>query len=57
VFRVPSVAGDSNQVDLMPAMLFYSQGGRGNDGRAQVDGPNVGVAFNDGGVSAYVMGN
>jgi hypothetical protein len=56
VFLVPSVTGGSNQSDLMPAMrIFYSHGGRGNEGRVQVDGLNVGAAFNGGGVSGYVM--
>jgi hypothetical protein len=56
VFLVPSVTGGSNQIDLMPAMrIFYSHGGRGNEGRVQVDGLNVGAAFNGGGVSGYVM--
>jgi hypothetical protein len=56
VFLVPSVTGGSNQIDLSPAMrIFYSHGGRGNEGRVQVDGLNVGAAFNGGGVSGYVM--
>ena len=56
VFLVPSVTGGSNQIDLMPAMrIFYSHGGRGNEGRVQVDGLNVGAAFNGGGVSGYTM--
>ena len=39
----------------MPAMrIFFSHGGRGNEGRVQVDGLNVGAAFNGGGVSGYV---
>ncbi len=39
VFLVPSVTGGSNQIDLMPAMrIFYSHGGRGNEGRTYVDG-------------------
>ena len=55
VFLVPSVTGGSNQIDLMPAMrIFTSHGGRGNEGRVQVDGLNVGAAFNGGGVSGYV---
>ena len=34
VFLVPSVTGGSNQVDLSPMMrIFYSHGGRGNEGR------------------------
>ena len=56
VFLVPSVTGGTNQVDLMPAMrIFYSHGGRGNEGRVQVDGLNIGAAFNGGGVSGYTM--
>src|SRR5262249_19206845 len=52
VFLVPSVTGGTNQIDLMPAMrIFYSHGGRGNEGRVQIDGLNVGAAFNGGGVS------
>ncbi len=55
VFLVPSVTGGSGQIDLMPAMrIFYSHGGRGNEGRVQVDGLNIGAAFNGGGVSGYV---
>ena len=58
VFLVPSVTGGSNQIDLMPAMrIFYSHGGRGNEGRVQVDGLNIGAAFNGGGVSGYVVGH
>jgi hypothetical protein len=56
VFLVPSVTGGSNQIDLMPAMrIFYSHGGRGNEGRVSVDGLSVGSAFNGGGVSGYVV--
>ena len=52
IFLVPSVTGGSNQIDLMPAMrIFTSHGGRGNEGRVQVDGLNIGAAFNGGGVS------
>ena len=55
VFLVPSVTGGSNQIDLMPSMrIFTSHGGRGNEGRVQVDGLNIGAAFNGGGVSGYV---
>jgi hypothetical protein len=54
IFLVPSVTGGSNQIDLMPAMrIFTSHGGRGNEGRVQVDGLNIGAAFNGGGVSGY----
>ena len=43
VFLVPSVTGGSNQIDLMPAMrIFYSHGGRGNEGRTYVDGLSTG---------------
>ena len=56
VFLVPSVTGGSNQIDLMPAMrIFYSHGGRGNEGRVSVDGLSVGSAFNGGGVSGYIV--
>jgi hypothetical protein len=56
VFLVPSVTGGSNQIDLIPAMrIFYSHGGRGNEGRVQIDGLNVGAAFNGGGVSGFIM--
>ena len=53
---VPSVTGGSQNVDLNPTMrIFTSHGGRGNEGRVQVDGLNVGAAFNGGGVSGYTM--
>jgi hypothetical protein len=40
----------------MPAMrIFYSHGGRGNEGRVSVDGLSVGSAFNGGGVSGYIV--
>jgi hypothetical protein len=56
VFLVPSVTGGSNQIDLMPAMrIFYSHGGRGNEGRTLVDGLSTGSAFNGGGVSGYII--
>ena len=44
IFLVPSVTGGSNQIDLMPAMrIFYSHGGRGNEGRTYVDGLSTGL--------------
>src|SRR5262245_20463730 len=56
VFLVPSITGGSNQIDLNPAMrIFYSHGGRGNEGRVSVDGLSVGSAFNGGGVSGYIV--
>jgi hypothetical protein len=52
IFLVPSITGSSNQIDLMPSMrIFYSHGGRGNEGRTLVDGLSTGSAFNGGGVS------
>ena len=56
IFLVPSVTGGSNQIDLMPAMrIFYSHGGRGNEGRTMVDGLSTGSAFNGGGASGYII--
>ena len=56
VFLIPSVTGGSNQIDLMPSMrIFYSHGGRGNEGRVSLDGLSLGSAFNGGGVSGYVI--
>ena len=37
-----------------PAMTFFTaHGGRGNEGTVQIDGMNVGAAFNGGGVSEF----
>ena len=48
--------GPPQQIALILAMrIFYSQGGRGNEGRVQVDGLNIGAPFNGGGVSGYIM--
>jgi hypothetical protein len=56
IFLVPSITGGNNQIDLMPAMrIFYSHGGRGNEGRTMVDGLSTGSAFNGGGVSGYII--
>jgi len=53
---VPSVTGGSLNVDMVPTMrIFTSHGGRGNEGHVQVDGLDVGAAFNGGGVSGYIM--
>ena len=53
---IPSVTGGSLDVDLAPTMrIFTSHGGRGNEGHVQVDGLDVGAAFNGGGVSGYIM--
>ena len=34
--------------------VFGGAGGRGNEGRMQVDGLNVGATLNGGGVSTYI---
>ena len=39
---------------IAPDMIFFtSRGGRGNEGTVQIDGMNVGSAFNGGGVAGY----
>ena len=39
---------------INPAMIFFtSRGGRSNEGTVQIDGMNVGSAFNGGGVAGY----
>jgi hypothetical protein len=51
---IPSMTGGSNDVVLSPGMIvFGSRGGRGNEGRVQVDGLNTGASLNGGGVSGY----
>src|SRR5438132_1501274 len=46
--------GGINNVQLSPGMIvFGGNGGRGNEGRAQVDGLNTGASLNGGGVSGY----
>jgi hypothetical protein len=46
--------GGAPNVQLSPGMIvFGGRGGRGNEGRAQVDGINTGAATNGGGVSGY----
>jgi hypothetical protein len=51
---IPSMTGGSNNVVLSPGMIvFGGQGGRGNEGRVQVDGLNTGASLNGGGVSGY----
>ncbi|HEY7174717.1 MAG TPA: hypothetical protein VH442_07360, partial [Micromonosporaceae bacterium] len=48
-------AGGASDVQVVPGMVvFGGAGGRGNEGRLQVDGISVGSAFNGGGVSAYI---
>src|SRR5688572_13604265 len=46
--------GGTPNVQLSPGMVvFGGRGGRGNEGRAQVDGLNTGASLNGGGVSGY----
>ena len=49
------VSGGGNvNVQLQPGMIvFGGRGGRGNEGRLQVDGLNTGASLNGGGVSGY----
>ena len=48
-------AGASADIQVTPQMtVFGGTGGRGNEGRMQVDGLNTGAALNGGGVSTYV---
>ena len=47
--------GAASDVQVVPGMVvFGSAGGRGNEGRLQVDGISVGSAFNGAGVSSYI---
>lgn len=47
--------GAASDVQAVPGMVvFGSAGGRGNEGRLQVDGLSVGSAFNGAGVSSYI---
>ena len=46
--------GNGNSRHAVEIRIFTSHGGRGNEGRVQVDGLNIGAAFNGGGVSGYV---
>jgi hypothetical protein len=51
---VASGANTAPQVQLSPGMIvFGGAGGRGNEGRVQVDGLNTGASLNGGGVSGY----
>jgi hypothetical protein len=48
-------AGAAADIQVTPQMtVFGGMGGRGNEGRMQVDGLNTGAALNGGGVSTYV---
>ncbi len=48
-------AGNTADVQVTPNMtVFGGSGGRGNEGRIQVDGLNTGAALNGAGVSTYI---
>ena len=55
---IPAIAtqsGNTADIQATPQMtVFGGSGGRGNEGRMQVDGLNTGAALNGGGVSTYV---
>jgi hypothetical protein len=57
IVLIPSMVqsgGGNPNVQLSPGMVvFGGRGGRGNEGRAQVDGLNTGASLNGGGVSGY----
>jgi hypothetical protein len=51
---VPAVTGGSRDVQALPALVvFGGPGGRGNEGRLQVDGLGVGAPLSGGGVSSF----
>jgi hypothetical protein len=50
-----TAAGSAMDVQVVPGMVvFGGAGGRGNEGRLQLDGLSVGSAFNGAGVSSYI---
>ena len=50
-----AAGGAASDVQTVPGMVvFGGAGGRGNEGRLQLDGLSVGSAFNGAGVSAYI---
>jgi hypothetical protein len=50
-----TAAGSATDVQVVPGMVvFGGAGGRGNEGRLNVDGISVGSAFNGAGVSSYI---
>jgi hypothetical protein len=50
-----TAAGAATDVQVVPGMVvFGGAGGRGNEGRLNVDGISVGSAFNGAGVSSYI---
>ena len=51
---VPAIQGGYMTTQVTPAMTFFTtHGGRPNEGTVQIDGLNVGAAFNGGGVSGF----
>ena len=49
------MSGGSRDVQVTPALVvFGGPGGRGTEGRLQVEGLNVGAALSGGGVSSYI---
>jgi hypothetical protein len=51
---VPAIQGGYMTTQITPAMTFFTtHGGRPNEGTVQIDGLNVGAAFNGGGVSGF----
>jgi hypothetical protein len=52
---VPAVTGGSRDVQVLPGLVvFGGPGGRGTEGRLQVDGLGVGAPLSGGGVSGYM---
>jgi hypothetical protein len=52
---IPAVSGGSRDVQVTPALVvFGGPGGRGTEGRLQVEGLMVGAALSGGGVSSYI---
>ena len=52
---IPAVAGGSRDVLTTPGLVvFGGAGGRGTEGRLQVDGLGVGAPLSGGGVSSYI---
>jgi hypothetical protein len=50
-----TAGGSATDVQVVPGMVvFGGAGGRGNEGRLNVDGISVGSAFNGAGVSSYI---
>ena len=51
---VPGIQATGLDNGANPRMTFFTaHGGRGNEGTMQIDGMNVGAAFNGGGVSGF----